>query len=261
VAHGGVVANHHYGNFGDVVKHLVLAQLLHDVRPKVYMESHGGAAEYPLTAHQPVPRPLDVHAYLRVVDVDETLASAPYTQALRRRPERYPGSTTIAVDELANDSEYLVCETDDSSARSLLRYAADAGVQRHRFRAVRTDGLAAVSAAAAHGAFVFLDPFELTARVGNGPDTPTAHQRVRAVGAAVVCWYPLLCEKDIAMGRQMIPADQRVEVTVGPDQSDCGLYGCAMTFSATDRAHVSTALNLLHRWRAATEQAFEITVS
>jgi hypothetical protein len=46
------VANAHFGNFGDVWKHLVLDETLARESPQSYWETHAGSASYPLS-HSP----------------------------------------------------------------------------------------------------------------------------------------------------------------------------------------------------------------
>jgi hypothetical protein len=43
------MANIHYGNIGDVWKHLPLAEILSMEAPNTYWESHAGSSQYPLT--------------------------------------------------------------------------------------------------------------------------------------------------------------------------------------------------------------------
>ena len=42
------MANSHFGNLGDVWKHLVLAEVLEREPPRWYAETHAGSAAYPL---------------------------------------------------------------------------------------------------------------------------------------------------------------------------------------------------------------------
>ena len=42
------MANSHFGNLGDVWKHLVLAAVLEREPPRWYAETHAGSAAYPL---------------------------------------------------------------------------------------------------------------------------------------------------------------------------------------------------------------------
>jgi 23S rRNA (adenine2030-N6)-methyltransferase len=46
------MANIHYGNIGDIWKHLPLAEILAIEAPSAYWESHAGSSHYALT-HSP----------------------------------------------------------------------------------------------------------------------------------------------------------------------------------------------------------------
>jgi 23S rRNA A2030 N6-methylase RlmJ len=55
-----LAGNPRFANVGDVVKHLVLAEVLAWRQPLLYREAHSGAADYPLSAQSA--RPLDARA-------------------------------------------------------------------------------------------------------------------------------------------------------------------------------------------------------
>ena len=42
------MANHHFGKFADTWKHLVVNEVLADLRPTRYAETHAGSASYPM---------------------------------------------------------------------------------------------------------------------------------------------------------------------------------------------------------------------
>ncbi len=44
------MANHHFGKFADTWKHLVVNEVLADLRPTRYAETHAGSATYPMIA-------------------------------------------------------------------------------------------------------------------------------------------------------------------------------------------------------------------
>ena len=82
------MANPHFGNLGDVWKHLLLSEVISWLRPGHYVETHAGSASYRLI--DDVERSLGVETFLSASAEVEPLRSSPYRQqilefAARRR--------------------------------------------------------------------------------------------------------------------------------------------------------------------------------
>ena len=91
-----VVANTSAANFGDVVKHAVLCEVIVCERPLRYLESHGGRLGHELA--DLVPGPGGVWDFLEVAPDHDVLNRSAYAASLRRDagprddPGSYPGS-------------------------------------------------------------------------------------------------------------------------------------------------------------------------
>jgi len=183
------MANHHFGELGDVWKHLPLAELLVLDPPRHYWETHAGTESYLLE-----PSPTRRHGALRFLahaPADPDLADCAYLKLLTSMPGRYPGSGAVAFTLLGSETRYLLCDLDPESVRSLR--AASVGLDA---RICETDGVAAIAAEAERRAvdparvLVLIDPFDPHARAS--PDAPTplelAADLARA-GYRVCYWY------------------------------------------------------------------------
>ena len=111
--------NPHYGNIGDVVKHLVLGELLDNIQPARYIESHSGCASYPLK--EEVGRH-DSLAMLRACGEDGKLAYSVFTQLLAScvLHKRYPGSPAISMQTLRNHSEYHFFDIQEKTLQNII---------------------------------------------------------------------------------------------------------------------------------------------
>ena len=95
------MANTYAANFGDVVKHAVLCEVILRERPQRYLESHGGRLVYDLAALTPGPG--GVWDFLDVASGHDTLNRSIYAELIRRQagtrllPGKYPGSIALAA--------------------------------------------------------------------------------------------------------------------------------------------------------------------
>ena len=195
------MANHHHGNVGDVVKHLVLGEALASERPGRYLESHAGDTDYPL----PWPRFADVQAFRVACERDGELRATTYAGALAAAPDRSPGSVALAARALP-DAQLLALDLDAGSVDSLR--SLDGG----RIRAHAADGLNGVLAEARLGDVAFLDPFD--PRLG---DAVSVFSALAARGVRTAFWYATGPGAPLAAP----PAATRIEVTVPTRERRC----------------------------------------
>jgi len=179
------MANRHFGELGDVWKHLPLAEVLRLNPPRHYWETHAGSAAYTLTDS-----PARLHGALRFrarAPADPELAECSYLAALRAVPGVYPGSPSLAMRALGYDAHYLFCDTDPESAQSLREAGAHIGV-----RVVEEDGVSTIRREATSAAvspsevLVLIDPYEPHERLRPDGMTP-----VELAAFLIGCGYRL----------------------------------------------------------------------
>ena len=183
------MANRHFANFGDVWKHLPLAEVLRLRPPVHYWETHAGSATYPLTDN-----PTRAHGALRFLSHapgDPDLAVSAYLEALLASPGIYPGSPALAIRALGQNASYLFCDRDPESVRDLRAVGSQLSV-----RVVEADGVATVVREAERlhvspsDLFVHIDPYDPYERVV--PDAPTPVELAATLadrGYRVLYWY------------------------------------------------------------------------
>jgi 23S rRNA (adenine2030-N6)-methyltransferase len=187
------MANRHFGNIGDVWKHLVLAEVLEREPPGWYAETHAGSGAYAV-AHSGRRK----YGFLRFLEVAPRFPvlaqsryraiAASYVQSDRGL---YPGSALLAMTMLGDTTSYLLCDLDPDSVTDLRRWSRELGL--HNCEVAEADGMAAVAArldGETRGpALVHIDPFDRHARVPGGYSALDLAARVADSGTGLVYWY------------------------------------------------------------------------
>lgn len=245
--------NHHFGELGDVWKHLPLAEILRLNPPRRYWETHAGSAAYPLTKS-----PARLHGALRFLEHapnDPSLQNCAYLQALQEMPGLYPGSPQLAVRALGKEAGYIFCDIDPESAASL-RTAV------HGFQAAvfEEDGVSVISREAQRGhvdpssVLVHIDPFDPHERFDPNGKTPLElAASLAAAGYRVFFWYcydtadlrgwardeiaALAPGVDLWCGDVLMPAS-----FIYPDRS--GPWGCGIVLANATVAEVAVCEQL-----------------
>lgn len=240
------MANTYAANFGDVVKHAVLCDVISRIRPQRYLESHGGRLAYDLAALDPGPG--GVWDYLELAGRDGSVDDSVYgrlVSAAAGRPDdpgTYPGSVALAHECLAAEAEIVVYELVDASAADL----RDGLARRGRAAEVIVgDGLAGVCAVAAPGDLVLLDPFDVLA--GDGTLTAAAAFRTLASrGVATLLWYAIYDPADTGDWISASTAGLDVwAIRLIGDTSLGGLAGCGFLGAQLDRQTTDAASRLV----------------
>jgi 23S rRNA A2030 N6-methylase RlmJ len=192
------VANPHFGNLGDVWKHVVLAETLASEQPLHYWETHAGSASYPLS-HSPA-RDYGVRHLLESGYRSSIVAQSRYYRELKEQsdgdevPSRYPGSPLLAMRVLADRAEYILCDLDPDSISTLSDAASALGLGR-RVRCVRDDGLVTIREASRTyetnpaEVLVHIDPFDPFAETERGLSALSLASELIALGFKVIYWY------------------------------------------------------------------------
>lgn len=187
------MANHHFGKFADVWKHLVLTEVLSVERPTHYAETHAGSAVNPMVDDSE--RAFGVSGFLGVADRFEGLATCRYRVILEQfgnARDWYPGSAALAMTELGNGAEYVFCDQDPHSAADLENWAAEAGIGQVDVR--QQDGMTAVGQwlrdiGSSARPLVHVDPFDPYERGPSGRSAVEFAGDLVNAGQALVYWY------------------------------------------------------------------------
>ncbi len=212
------MANSHFGEIGDIWKHVPLAEVLAHERPKRYWESHAGSASYPLSRSWQ--REYGIYRVLDHAATTAALATSRYVSLIAALPHSdgypvfYPGSATLAMRLLGRSvGEYVLCDLDPESIASLEQEAQAAGVA-DLTQCIQDDGIAtlwerldALSNTEAARTLVHIDPFQPHDSSGrSGLSTVDLCCELAERGCMVVYWYAVMQPEERGWaGRALAP--------------------------------------------------------
>jgi len=257
------MANHKAGNVGDVFKHLILAEVLEEVRasgePAAFWDVYAGMATYPL--HDL--RPEQTCGVLKFLE-SESLGPSVYRNLLNEfsGSETFPGSPAIALSLLPNSSFRFVDE-DPESVDSILSFAKGRGIRQEFPLTYEGDALLYLrrflDTASRHDETVALiDPFD---PFGGDAGGRPIDEFMRCVerGIKTLLWYPvrdecqpgsmrdrleqLVLDKRVAGGlsiAELVLTDSsEPRLTINPE-----LYGCGFAFGNVEGVAVLERMRL-----------------
>jgi 23S rRNA A2030 N6-methylase RlmJ len=194
------MANSHYGNIGDVWKHLPLAEILAIESPCRYWESHAGSSHYKLS---PSPeREYGIIYFARAASQSELLTHAVYPQLLKGYEHNgqlrlFPGSPLVAMTILQpHHTAFLFCDIDQESLSTITEDRARMGLPQDAVQVVCGDGvgtlthlLASLDAPQMNTTFAHLDPYLPLAANAEGITSVDLFCEMSQRGGKAMLWY------------------------------------------------------------------------
>lgn len=237
----------HAGNFADVMKHVLLLQILSRLnnkdKPYRYIDTHGGAGKYDLSTSEAQKSGEFLNGIHRLIKLDDSIKrNAPegiqqYLKIVKKMRESfgkgaYPGSPWFALEGMREIDKATIFEMQRDVFQQLDQNIFDKRAGLHERDAY--EGLLAVIPPKEKRGLVMIDPpYELERK-----DFP---QLVELIAAAYkkwptgvfAVWYPI---KDRAMierfEKKMFKTGIRrqliCEICVWPDDTPVGLNGCGL---------------------------------
>ncbi|MBK7236447.1 MAG: 23S rRNA (adenine(2030)-N(6))-methyltransferase RlmJ [Sterolibacteriaceae bacterium] len=234
----------HAGNHADVLKHLVLVQLLRYLnqkdKPYWFIDTHAGAGAYSLTRGYATQLAEFKDGIARLWTRDDLPAAVKdYVDVIRAanpdgRLRHYPGSPRVALAEMREIDRLRLFELHPSDHVLLVRNLADAG---RRVVIQHGDGLVGLKALLPpppRRALTLIDP---------SYEVKTDYQCVvqalrdalsRFPGGVFALWYPLLARSEaqkLPARLRLLPTTSWLEVTLrvtAPSPEGIGIHGSGM---------------------------------
>ena len=242
------MTNPHFGEIGDVWKHLVLGDLLDRLRPKRYWETHAGSGTYVLDRSWR--REYGVFTVLREAPRAPAIDASRYVWLVRTLPAgedeqaRYPGSSRLAMEVLGDTATYLLCDLDPGSVADLTRSSRELDLA-DLVRVRRADGLATVefeaerlAAQEARSTFVTIDPVDAGERSAEGKDALDVFVDMATAGFPTALWHGYDDAGDretkargAVQGTPTTSLDIETEFLRGGTTLNPGVGGCAMVLA------------------------------
>ena len=233
---------YHAGNFADVLKHIVLIQVLSYLKkkdsPLCYIDTHAGSGDYKLHGGEAQKNKEFQGGIAILWQRDDMPASVTnYVQLIKLfNPSgqlgRYPGSPLIAGRLLGNKDRLFLYELHTAEARLL----NDAVKQDKRCKLFRADGLKdslGLLPPLEHRGLILIDPsYELKNEYQAVVDALVAMHKRFATGCYLL-WYPVVARKrnnymERALQKSGIPNIQLYELGIRPDSDEFGMTACGM---------------------------------
>ena len=240
---------HHYhaGNFADVMKHILMLQLLQRMnnkdKPYRYIDTHGGAGLYDLAA-APAQKSGEylsgIHRLMQLSSSEKKAAPAAVQQYLQQVEQlrnqngrgAYPGSPYLALTVLRATDKATIFELQRDVFEQLQDNIRDKRAGLHERDAY--EGVMAVIPPPEKRGVIMIDPpYEIERK--DFPQLVELLQKIHLKWATgvVMLWYPI---KDRAMIERFEKKMQKTgirrqlicEICVWPDDASVGLNGCGL---------------------------------
>ncbi|HLP00569.1 MAG TPA: 23S rRNA (adenine(2030)-N(6))-methyltransferase RlmJ [Opitutaceae bacterium] len=238
----------HAGNFADVLKHVLLRELIRAMqrkpKPFLFLDTHAGRGRYDLAQAETGARapewPEGIGRLWNAADLlppiaDYVAAIRDYNRACGAGGETlrfYPGSPLQALALLRPDDRCALCELQPEEADALERECAG----RRKVRVHRSDGFGAPRA--------MLPPLEKRALVLIDPPFEAADEMARVAraveeglrrspAAVFAIWYPITKRAATAplflkLRERRLAPTLAAELRVQSEEAEIGLSGCGL---------------------------------
>ena len=195
------MANVHYGEIGDIWKHLPLAEILSLEKPHQYWESHAGSAHYPLTPS--LGRDYGAFYLMEHAADAPALSASAYWQVLEGLEQKsgrlltYPGSPLIAMTVLQRvAARFLFCDIDNGSLLTICDSAQELEVPEGQVECIQDDGVGTLWKAASQTpdqealkTLVHIDPYRPFEETASGLTSLDLFGALSRRGVRTVLWY------------------------------------------------------------------------
>jgi len=186
----------HYGEIGDVWKHLPLCFFLEKERPLRYVESNSAYPKYHLDPT--VRREYGILHLLREMETNcyPAVAQSPYIQLLKREQvnggiHTYLGSPGLAMGMLQDSSQYVFCDIEEEALAAIRSYADGQYLLSH-IQTVSGDSIDRLwSSVDAMGqeTFLHIDPYRIFEQNENGHCYADLFAKAVRNGIKTMLWY------------------------------------------------------------------------
>ena len=233
---------YHAGNFADVLKHLVLAQVLRHLiakdKPLCYLDTHAGSGSYSLQSVAALQnREFDSGIGRLWERTDLPAPVAGYVELVREANpggalQQYPGSPWFARHLLRQQDRLLLCELHSDDFMRLRRHCEG----DRRVRISEADGfrelLALLPPPERRGLVLIDPPYEIKTDYQTVVDTLIGAHRRFATGVYAI-WYPVVERERVRLLERKVKASgirhvQLFELSVKPDSMGHGMTGSGM---------------------------------
>ena len=191
----------HFGKQPDVLKHLILCEVLRNEHPQVYVETNSACAIYPM--QQTSEQQYGIYYFLEkaVEEDNQVLKDSIYYKIENAEMQRgyYLGSPALAMEVLGRQAQrFLFFDIEKSALDNVERYAKQAELQTS-VRLYNTDSLEGVMKllpSLPKDSFIHIDPYEIDKKGDSGVTYLDILIQATQLGMKCLLWYGFMTEDD-----------------------------------------------------------------
>ncbi|MCF2687820.1 hypothetical protein I6E64_01880 [Bacteroides fragilis] len=203
----------HFGKQADVLKHLLLCELLRIEKPQVYVETNAACAQYAL--ERTPEQEYGIYHFLKRAEAAEKECIPERTEyyhpqeALRRsfyyqqeseamQANRYIGSPGLAMNILGDTARYIFFDIESEPLENVSQYAGTKGLKEciTLFNRDSIEGTLELLSSLPASSFLHIDPYEIDKPGRNGRTYLDVFIEAAKAGMRCFLWYGYMTLKD-----------------------------------------------------------------
>lgn len=189
----------HFGKQPDVLKHLVLCEVLQNEKPQIYVETNSACAIYTMV-HTPE-QGYGIYHFLNEANEDTTLNNSLYYQLENEYMANgnYLGSPALAMKVLKNDIQgYLFFDLEKEALENIESFAKHQTITSpvRTFHNDSIDGVLNLLPSLPKATFLHIDPYEIDKRNNNGYTYLDVLISATKLGMKCLLWYGFMTIND-----------------------------------------------------------------
>ncbi len=203
----------HFGKQADVLKHLLLCELLRIEKPQVYVETNAACAQYAL--ERTPEQEYGIYHFLKRAEAAEKECIPERTEyyhpqeALRRsfyyqqeseamQANRYIGSPGLAMNILGDTARYIFFDIESAPLENVSQYADTKGLKEciTLFNRDSIEGTLELLSSLPASSFLHIDPYEIDKPGRNGRTYLDVFIEAAKAGMRCFLWYGYMTLKD-----------------------------------------------------------------
>ena len=189
----------HFAKQPDVLKHLILCEVLKNETPQVYVETNSACAIYPMT--QTPERQYGIYHFLEKADETPSLKDSIYYQLESGEMAKgnYLGSPALAMNVLGKQAKrFVFFDLENSALENVGTYAKQIGlsasVEMHHADSSR--GTIELLPSLPTSSFIHIDPYEIDKKGNSGVTYLDVLIQATLLGMKCLLWYGFMTGDD-----------------------------------------------------------------
>ena len=189
----------HFAKQPDVLKHLILCEVLKNETPQVYVETNSACAIYPMT--QTPEQQYGIYHFLEKADEVPSLKDSVYYQLESGKMAKgnYLGSPALAMNVLGKQAKrFVFFDLEKSALENVGTYAKQIGLSPfvEIYHADSSRGTIELLPSLPTSSFIHIDPYEIDKKGDSGVTYLDVLIQATLLGMKCLLWYGFMTEDD-----------------------------------------------------------------